>query len=68
MSAIKNAWVCARDGKPHLFKTEQEALDYALQIAEEWKHHSDCGSEVSKPKLFVCDAIRWLELQDRIRF
>ena len=69
MSMIKHCTVVLSNGNVvGMHPTEQAAQQQALELAQEWKHHSDCGSEVPAPKLAVLSFNAWMQLQDEFVF
>ena len=64
MSAIKNAYVCAVDGVPELFATEDQALELAAEASSAWY---DAGADLMNvPRIAVMSANDWLQAQDRL--
>ena len=62
MSLIKNAYVCAVNGQPELFETEEQAQEYALELSFEWKA---AGSDnATMPLLAVMSVTDWLQAQE----
>ena len=69
MSMIKNCTVVLSNGNVvGMHPTEQAAEQQALELAQEWRHHADCGSETPAPKLAVLSFNSWMQLQDEFVF
>lgn len=69
MSMIKNCFVVMSNGNVvGMHPTQEAASQQALQLAEEWQLHADCGSEVPSPKLAVLSFNSWMQLQEQFAF
>lgn len=69
MSLIKNCTVVICNGEiVGLHSNKDGAEQQAYEIAQEWRLHSDCGSEVRAPKLAVLDFNSWMQLQSELVF
>jgi hypothetical protein len=65
MSMIKNCTVVVSNGNVvGMHPTEELANAQALQLAEEWQAHADCGSEVPAPMIAVLSFNSWMQLKD----
>ena len=62
MSLIKNAYVCAVNGQPELFETEEQAQEYALELSFEWKAAG--SNSATMPLLAVMSVTDWLQAQE----
>ena len=51
-----------------MHSTEEAAAQQSLELALEWRHHADCGSEVPAPKLAVLSFNSWMQLQQELAF
>ena len=69
MSMIKNCFVVVSNGNVvGMHSTEEAAAQQSLELALEWRHHADCGSEVPAPKLAVLSFNSWMQLQQELAF
>ena len=64
MSMIKNAYVCAINGAPELFATEDQALELAAEVSSTWY---DAGADLTNvPRIAVMSVNDWLQVQEHL--
>jgi hypothetical protein len=62
---IKDAYVCAINGAPELFATEDQALELAAEVSSAWY---DAGADLMNvPRIAVMSVNQWFQAEEHLQ-